>query len=120
MVIATAVTRALVPVPSQTFRTVLLTTRACGRRLELDAKEGVKVWSVRLLDKEKGLSMGGVEFGAPPVNPILEVETAGGGQRRKKGMRWMNRRILRQSTKMMVNTRLNLPQPGVGSRGEEG
>ena len=35
------------------------------------------------LNKEKGLSTSGVEFGAPPrstVNPTLKVETAGGGE----------------------------------------
>jgi len=62
---------------------VLLTTRACGRELGLDAREGVKVWSVRLLNKEKGLRISGVKFDIPPrstVNSTSKVETAGGGQ----------------------------------------
>ena len=43
---------------------------------------------MRLLDKEKGLSMRGVEFGAPPrstVHSTLKVETAGGGQEEEEG-----------------------------------
>jgi len=62
---------------------VLLTTRACERRLELDAREGVKVWSVRLLNKEKGLRISGVKFDVPPrstINSTSKVETGGGGQ----------------------------------------
>jgi len=68
---------------------VLLTTRACRRRLELDEKKGTKVWGVRLLNKEKGLSIGGVKFDVPPrytVKPTAKVEMAGGGQERKEGM----------------------------------
>jgi len=78
---APAMTKTPVPMPLRRFRTVLLTTRACGRRLELDGKEGVKAWNVRLLSKEKGLSISG--FDIPPrstINPIAKVETAGGGQ----------------------------------------
>ena len=62
---------------------MLLTTRACERRLELDEREGVKVWSVRLLNKEKGLRISGVKFDVPPrsiLNSTPKVETAGGGQ----------------------------------------
>jgi len=44
-VTASAVTKTPARVPLQTFRTVLLATRACGGRLELDTKEGVKAWS---------------------------------------------------------------------------
>ena len=39
---APAVTKTPVPVPLRTFRTVLLTTRACGRKLELDGEENKK------------------------------------------------------------------------------
>lgn len=49
----------------------------------LDAKEGIKVWSVRLLNKEKGFSISGVKFDIPPrsaAEPASKVETAGGGQ----------------------------------------
>jgi len=80
-VTAPAVTKIPVPVPLRRFRTVLLTTRACGRRLELDGKEGVKVRSVRLPNKEKGMSISG--FDVPPrstVDPTAEVKTVGGGR----------------------------------------
>ena len=43
VVTASVVTKTPVPVPLRTFRTVLLTTRSCELRLELDAREGVKV-----------------------------------------------------------------------------
>ena len=69
---------------------MLLTTRACGRRLELDGKKGIRVWSVRLLNKGEGLSIGGVKFDVPPrytVRPTAKVEMAGGVKRRKNGMR---------------------------------
>ena len=82
-VTAPALTKTPVPVPLRTFRTVLLTTRTCERRLELDAREGVKVWSVRLLNKEKGLRISGVKFDVPPraaVDSTSKVETTGGGQ----------------------------------------
>lgn len=82
-VTAPPVTKTPVPVPLRTFRTVLLTTRSCERRLELDMREGVKVWSVRLLNKEKGLRISGVKFHVPSrsaINPTPKVETGGGGQ----------------------------------------
>jgi len=82
-VTAPVVTKTPVPVPLRTFRTVLLTTRPCERRLELDLREGVKVWSVRLLNKEKRLSISGVKFDVPPrsvVNSTVKVETGGGDQ----------------------------------------
>jgi len=72
---------------------MLLTTRVCGQRLELGGREGVKVWSVRLLNKEKGLSAGGVKFDFPPrstVNPTAKVGTAGGGQEEEEGDVKMN------------------------------
>jgi hypothetical protein len=80
---APAVTKTPVPVPLRTFRTVLLTTRPCERRLELDVREGVKVWSVRLLNKEKGFRISGVRFDIPSrsaANSISKTETGGGGQ----------------------------------------
>jgi len=46
------------------------------------------VRSVRLLNKEKGPSIGGVKFNVPPrstVNSTPEVETAGGGQEEEEG-----------------------------------
>ena len=74
----------------RTFRTVLLTARARGRRLELDAEDGVRVRNVTLSDKEKGLSISGVKLGASPALPSTrlsrwkwQVEV----KRRKKGMR---------------------------------
>ena len=82
-VTAPAVTKTPVPVPLRTFRTVLLTTRPCERRLELDMREGVKVWSVRLLNKEKGLRISGVKFDVASrstVNSTSKVETGGGDQ----------------------------------------
>ena len=85
---APAVTKTPVPVPLRTFRTVLLTTRACGRGLELGSGERVKMWSVRLSNKEKGSSIGGVKFDVSPrstVNPTAKVETAGGGQEEEEG-----------------------------------
>jgi hypothetical protein len=50
--------------------------------LELDVREGVKVWGVRLLNKEKGLRISGVKFDVPSrsaVNSISKAETGGGG-----------------------------------------
>ena len=82
-VTAPAVAKTPVPVPLRTFRTVLLTTRPCERRLQLDVKEGVKVWSVRLLNKEKGLKISGVKFDVPSrsaVDSVSKVEAGGGGQ----------------------------------------
>ena len=40
-VTAPTVTKMPVPAPLRTFRTMLLTTRPCERRLELDVREGV-------------------------------------------------------------------------------
>jgi len=98
---------------------MLLTTRACGRGLELDGKKGIKVWSVRFLNKEKGLTIGGVKFDVPPrytVRPTVKVEMAGGGQEEEEGDVKMNeKRRLKNSTKTMGITRLNLPRQGVGS-----
>jgi len=121
MVTALAVTKTPPRVPLKTFRTVLLATRACRWSLELDAEE-VKVRNVRLLNKEEGLSTSGVESGAPPcsvVHSTLKLETAGGGQvEEEEGDAKMNEeKVLRQSTKMMVTTTLDLPRPSVGSRG---
>jgi len=48
------------------------------------------VWSVRLLNKEEGLSIGGVKFDVPPrytARPTAKVEMSGGVKRRKNGMR---------------------------------
>ena len=49
--------------------------------LELDVRERVKVWSVRLLNKEKGLRISGVKFDVPSrsaVSSTPKVETGGG------------------------------------------
>lgn len=46
-------------------------------------KEGVKVWSVRLLNKEKGLRISGVRFDLPTqsaINSASKVETGSRGQ----------------------------------------
>lgn len=82
-VAAPAVTKTPVPVPLRTFRTVILTTRPCERRLELDVREGVKVWSVRLLNKEKGLRISGVKFDVfsrSTINSPPKVEPGAGAQ----------------------------------------
>ena len=39
----------------------------------LDGNEEVKVWSVRLLNKEKGPSIGGVKFNIPPAPPSIRL-----------------------------------------------
>ena len=39
----------------------------------LDGNEQVKVWSVRLLNKEKGPSIGGVKFNIPPAPPSIRL-----------------------------------------------
>jgi len=52
------------------------------------------VWGVRLLNKKKGLSIGGVKFDVPPrytTKAAAKVEMAGGGQEEEEGDVKMNK-----------------------------
>ena len=69
---------------------MLLTTGTCEQRPELGAREGVKVWSARLVNKEKGLGISGIKFDVPSrstVNSASRGEMPGGGpEEEEEGM----------------------------------